>query len=72
MVSNFAVFHKNLTARNRKSGTVLKDQRLISAASFVGHKWVGEWHRALADAMACHDVWLFLDKQEAAVKEAIE
>jgi len=38
----------------------------VSAAKFIGHKWNGNAHRTLADAMACREVWLFLDKHESA------
>lgn len=31
------------------------------AAKFIGHKWTGTAHRAMADALACRAVWFFLD-----------
>ncbi len=38
--------------------------RLEEAARHVGHKWTGSSHRALADAVACRSVWLWLQKQK--------
>jgi len=35
-------------------------QKLDVAARHVGHRWTGEAHRALADAMACRSVWNWL------------
>jgi len=33
------------------------------AAGYVGHRWTGEAHRALADALACRSVWTWLEKR---------
>ena len=35
---------------------------LAVAARQVGHKWTGDAHRALADALACRSIWLWLQK----------
>jgi DNA polymerase III epsilon subunit-like protein len=35
-------------------------RKLEFAAKHVGHRWTGEAHRALADALACRSVWLWL------------
>jgi len=37
-------------------------RKLDVAARHVGHQWNGQQHRALADAMACRSVWMWLDK----------
>ena len=42
-----------------------KWQRLEDAARHVAHEWTGSSHRALADALACRSVWLWLEKQRA-------
>ncbi|GMU63074.1 MAG: hypothetical protein AMXMBFR34_48370 [Myxococcaceae bacterium] len=34
------------------------------AARHVGHRWTGEAHRALADALACRSVWIWLEGRE--------
>lgn len=38
-------------------------RRLDVAAKQVGHRWTGQAHRALADALACRSVWLWLERQ---------
>ena len=65
----FAHYYKYFASHKRKRVAVKKSQKLVVAAEFVKHKWNGPQHRALADAMACRDVWLFLDKQEALMKK---
>jgi DNA polymerase III subunit epsilon len=40
-----------------------KWHRLEVAARHVGHKWTGDPHRALADALACRSVWMWLEKR---------
>lgn len=37
--------------------------KLDVAAKRVGHKWSGEAHRALADALACRSVWQWLERK---------
>lgn len=36
-------------------------RKLDEACRQVGHKWSGEAHRALADALACRSVWRWLN-----------
>ncbi len=36
-------------------------RKLDVAARHVGHQWTGDAHRALADALACRSVWLWLE-----------
>jgi len=36
-------------------------RKLDVAARHVGHQWTGTAHRALADALACRSVWLWLE-----------
>ena len=36
-------------------------QKLEVAARHVGHRWNGQQHRALADALACRSVWQWLE-----------
>jgi len=36
--------------------------KLDVAARHVGHQWTGVAHRALADALACRSVWLWLER----------
>lgn len=38
-------------------------RKLEVAARHVGHRWTGDAHRALADALACRTVWLWLERQ---------
>lgn len=38
-------------------------QKLEVAAHHVGHRWTGDAHRALEDALACRSVWLWLQGQ---------
>ena len=38
-------------------------RKLDVAARHVGHRWTGDAHRALADALACRSVWLWLEGQ---------
>jgi DNA polymerase III subunit epsilon len=38
-------------------------RRLDVAATHVGHQWTGSAHRALADALACRSVWLWLERR---------
>lgn len=38
-------------------------RKLEVAARHVGHRWTGDAHRALADALACRSVWLWLQGQ---------
>lgn len=38
-------------------------RKLEVAARHVRHRWTGDPHRALADALACRSVWLWLQKQ---------
>jgi len=40
-------------------------RKLDVAARHVGHRWTGSAHRALADALACRTVWLWLDKRRS-------
>ncbi len=40
-------------------------RKLDVAAQHVGHSWTGQAHRALADALACRSVWLWLQKRHA-------
>jgi DNA polymerase-3 subunit epsilon len=51
----FAAFHR------RKYGSKKRRFELIDAAQFVGHRWEGEQHRALADTLACRSVWFHLN-----------
>ncbi len=37
--------------------------KLTEAAKYVGHNWVGNAHRALADTQACRSVWIWLLKE---------
>lgn len=37
-------------------------RKLDVAAKHVGHRWVGKAHRALADALACRSVWMWLER----------
>jgi DNA polymerase III epsilon subunit-like protein len=37
-------------------------KKLDIAAKTVGHRWTGNAHRALADALACRSVWEWLEK----------
>jgi len=61
------VSHKNFIGPNlRGKSTQIVDNKLVFAAKFIRHKWNGDAHRAIADAMAYRDVWLFLDKREKA------
>lgn len=40
--------------------------KLVDAAEDAGHDWEGrDAHRALADALACRTVWLWLDRKDA-------
>jgi DNA polymerase III epsilon subunit-like protein len=39
-----------------------KWKKLGVAAEKVGHRWTGKAHRALADAMACRSVWIWLER----------
>ena len=39
------------------------NRKLAFAADHVGHRWTGNAHRALADALACRSVWLWLESQ---------
>lgn len=36
-------------------------KKLEVAAEKIGHQWTGNAHRALADALACRSVWLWLE-----------
>lgn len=38
-------------------------RKLEVAARHVGHCWTGDAHRALADALACRSVWLWLEQR---------
>lgn len=38
-------------------------RKLDVAARHVGHRWTGDAHRALADALACRSVWLWLEER---------
>ncbi len=38
-------------------------RKLEVAAQHVDHRWTGDAHRALADALACRTVWQWLDGQ---------
>lgn len=38
-----------------------RSKKLIDAAAHVGHFWGGDAHRALADALACRSVWIWLE-----------
>ena len=38
-------------------------RKLEVAARHVGHRWTGDAHRALADALACRSVWMWLEKR---------
>ncbi len=40
-----------------------KWRKLDEASKKVGHQWTGTAHRALADALACRSVWLWLQKR---------
>ena len=40
-----------------------KWQKLTMAAAHVGHRWEGNAHRALADALATRSVWLWIARQ---------
>jgi len=40
-------------------------KKLDVAAQKAGHRWTGNAHRALADALACRSVWEWLDKSTA-------
>jgi len=37
-------------------------KKLDIAAKIVGHRWTGNAHRALADALACRSIWEWLEK----------
>ena len=39
-------------------------RKLDAAARHVGHPWTGNAHRALADALACRSVWLWLESRQ--------
>jgi DNA polymerase III epsilon subunit-like protein len=39
-------------------------RKLDVAARHVGHEWTGNAHRALADALACRSVWLWLESRK--------
>lgn len=39
-------------------------KKLDVAAKTVGHRWTGNAHRALADALACRSVWEWLEKSK--------
>jgi DNA polymerase III subunit epsilon len=39
-------------------------RKLDVAARHVGHRWTGNAHRALADALACRSVWLWLESRK--------
>ena len=43
----------------------VKSARLAEAAAHVGHVWVGDAHRALADTQALRSVWLWLPANRA-------
>ena len=47
---------------NQRSRSV----KLQKAAEHVGHTWTGDAHRALADALACRSVWLWLESRRTA------
>lgn len=50
-------------AMQKFAGTVGGPWRKLDvAARHVGHRWKGTQHRALADALACRSVWLWLEK----------
>jgi len=38
-------------------------RKLDAAARHVGHRWTGDAHRALADALACRSVWIWVESQ---------
>lgn len=40
-------------------------RKLDVAAKHVEHQWTGNAHRALADALACRSVWLWLEGRRA-------
>lgn len=40
-------------------------RKLDMAAQHVGHRWTGQAHRALADALACRSVWMWLEGRRA-------
>jgi len=40
-------------------------RKLDVAAKHVEHQWTGDAHRALADALACRSVWLWLEGRRA-------
>jgi DNA polymerase-3 subunit epsilon len=42
-----------------------KWHKLSVAASHVGYVWTGDAHRALADALACRSVWIWLRDKSA-------
>lgn len=64
----FVHYHMYLVAKSRNRVAAQRYLSLRTAAKFVGYKWKGEWHRALADTMACREVWLHLDKKESRVR----
>ncbi len=39
-----------------------RSRNLEFAAKYVRHRWHGKPHRALADALACRSVWIWLEK----------
>ena len=40
-----------------------KWKSLSTAANYVGYKWKGDVHRALADTLACRAVWNYMEKE---------
>ena len=43
-----------------------KWQKLTTAADFIGYRWEGDAHRALADTMATRALWDWMDNQNSA------
>jgi DNA polymerase-3 subunit epsilon len=56
--SNVSCAMREFAARRGDRPTKLAD-----AAAHVGHRWTGQAHRALADALACRSVWNWLGRR---------
>jgi DNA polymerase III epsilon subunit-like protein len=47
-------------------------KKLDVAAQKVGHRWTGNAHRALADALACRSVWNWLERSTRTDSKEVE
>lgn len=55
-------FARHYGERDPYRGT-FRWQRLDVAARHVGHRWTGDAHRALSDALACRAVWQWVTQR---------